>query len=58
MELKIGDIVRLNSDIHAKVLMTINGYSHNGDDFWYCVWFNNNELIGGNFHKSALSIFK
>lgn len=56
MELKIGDVVRLKSDVDLRVLMTINGYSSDGKDYWHCVWFVGTEMKSGNFHKDALAI--
>lgn len=53
-ELKIGDVVRLKSDVNINNLMTINGLSTDGKDYWYCVWFDVRELKGGSFHKLAL----
>ncbi|WP_164975812.1 MULTISPECIES: hypothetical protein [unclassified Chryseobacterium] len=55
MKLKIGDIVRLNSDVNVNVLMTVNGYSSDGQGFWYCVWFHGNMLMNGSFHDDALT---
>lgn len=54
MELKIGDVVRLKSDVDVDVLMTINGHSSDGQNFWHCIWLLNKELRAGSFHKEAL----
>lgn len=54
MELKIGDVVRLKSDIQENVLMTINDYSSEGKSFWNCVWFSGSDLKFGSFHNNAL----
>lgn len=54
MDLKIGDVVSLKSDVNINVLMTINGYSRIGDDYWYCIWFDGKDLKANDFHKDAL----
>lgn len=56
-ELKIGSVVYLNSDRNMNHLMTINGQSADGKDYWYCVWFRGQELVGGSFHKDALTSY-
>lgn len=55
MELQIGDVVYLKSDVNVMVLMTINDNSVNGKDYWECVWFDRGEIKMFNFHKKALS---
>ncbi|MCT4190276.1 DUF2158 domain-containing protein [Elizabethkingia anophelis] len=55
-ELIIGDVVRLKSDKNRNTLMTINGHSADGRDFFICAWFVNGELRQGSFHKDALII--
>ncbi|MGE8553266.1 MAG: YodC family protein [Chryseobacterium jejuense] len=54
MELKIGDVVCLKSDPNVYIRMTINGYSHDGNDYWTCAWFDKYELRQASFHKDAL----
>ena len=55
MELQIGDVVYLNSDINVLNLMTINDHSVMGEDFWECIWFIEKELKIGNFNKKSLT---
>jgi len=56
MEIKIGDIVYLKSDVDIDVLMTVN--SGAGGDFFKCVWFDGKDLKEGLFHKNSLAIPK
>lgn len=54
MEIKIGDIVHLNSDLKRTILMTVNS---NGASSSYlsCVWFGGYELKTATFNKAALT---
>ncbi|MFZ4928497.1 YodC family protein [Chryseobacterium sp. Mn2064] len=52
MEFKIGDTVYLKSD--ARTIMTINGASAKGDGYYECVWFSQELLQIGHFHKDTL----
>lgn len=55
MQLKIGDVVRLKSDVNLNVLMTINGRSRDGEKYWFCVWFEGKDLKSGSLHEDALA---
>jgi uncharacterized protein YodC (DUF2158 family) len=52
MELKIGDTVYLKSD--ARTIMTINAISTKGNDYYECLWFSQELLQMGHFHKDTL----
>ena len=52
MELQIGDTVYLKSD--ARTIMTINDVSHKGQGYFVCVWFSQELLQVGHFHKDTL----
>lgn len=52
MELQIGDTVYLKSD--ARTIMTINDVSHKGQGYFECVWFSQELLQVGHFHKDTL----
>nr|WP_315028046.1 hypothetical protein [uncultured Chryseobacterium sp.] len=52
MELQIGDTVYLKSD--ARTIMTINDVSSKGQGYFECVWFSQELLQVGHFHKNTL----
>jgi len=56
MKIKIGDIVRIKSDIDEKIIMTVNGLSRLGALYRNCVWFDGFELKTADFHEDALQI--
>ncbi len=52
MELQIGDVVYLKSDINMNVLMTVSGME--GVSLW-CTWFSGNDVKYHQFHKDSLA---
>lgn len=54
MDLKIGDIVCLNSDVKRTILMTVNG-SGTSTTTVVCFWFDGFDLKHGVFNKAALT---
>ncbi|UKB86057.1 DUF2158 domain-containing protein [Chryseobacterium sp. MEBOG06] len=52
MELKVGDTVYLKSD--ARTIMTINDVSAKGHGYYECIWFSQELLQTGHFHKDTL----
>ncbi|WP_123966560.1 hypothetical protein [Chryseobacterium phosphatilyticum] len=52
MELQIGDTVYLKSD--ARTIMTINAISDKGQGYFECLWFSQELLQVGHFHKDTL----
>ena len=56
MKIKIGDLVRLKSDLDANFIMTVNGLSKVGPLYRFCVWFVGPDLKSGDFHEDGLVI--
>lgn len=52
MEFKMGDTVFLKSD--PRTIMTVNDISSNGRDYFECIWFVQELLQIGHFHKDSL----
>ncbi|WP_343641009.1 hypothetical protein [Chryseobacterium sp.] len=55
MELQIGDVVYLNSDLNMNVLMTVSGKD---GALFYCTWFSGNDVKQHLFHKDSLTKYK
>ncbi|WP_165826510.1 hypothetical protein [Chryseobacterium oncorhynchi] len=52
MELKIGDTVYLKSD--ARTIITINDLGLRGPEYYECIWFAQEILQIGEFHRDTL----